>query len=128
MNDLIESVLTALRTAFSAVAQFIKSSFTSIQLRVASAVNVIPSAVYLYCALAIVVATVALLTLDLLPPCGYFTDPNVLFLGFVLTFGLIGLSDLVKIQFWGVMSLAVGILMWLFSAWMSTLASPGCGA
>lgn len=128
MNNLIKSVLAAIRAAFLATGQFIKSSFTSIQSSVASAVSVIPSAVYLCCALAIMVAMIALLMLDLLPPCGYLTAPNVLFLGFVLTFGLIGLSDLVKIQFWGVMSLGVGILMWLFSAWMSTLPSSGCVA
>lgn len=128
MNQKKGSVFATIKATLSSAVRGIASSFDSIQVSVVSAVNVVPAAVYLYCALAIIIAMVPLLTSDLLPSCGYLAAPNVLFLGFVLAFGLIGLSDKVKIQFWGVISLLIGILMWLLSAWMSTLPSYGCAA
>lgn len=76
------------------------------------------SSLFLYVmALIIVVSVLTLLISRRLPEQGMFSPPNVVFLGFILIFGLVGMSARMKARVWSAFGLAAGLFVWGLSVY-----------
>lgn len=78
-------------------------------------VDRIPTGWFYGIAGSLIVAAVGLVSTDILPPEGFFSAPNIMFLSFILIFGFIGLCHRANTRLWSALGMLVGLLMWFYS-------------
>ena len=82
-------------------------------------IGLVPTAVLHVSSIVITIGVIVMLISRRLPEEGALSPPNVIFLGFVVIFGLMGMSSSVKTRVWAALGLVAGLIVWGLSVFFA---------